>query len=59
MSSGHYNSQLLRKSSVYINLYCKSIEIKPEKFIRDAVIKELISVFVKIQTEKCVWILKN
>jgi len=39
-----------------IDIYCKTIEISPEEYIKDAITKDLIRTFVDIQPEEYIYL---
>jgi len=39
-----------------VEIYCETIEIRPEQFIRNAVVKDLIRTFVNIQSEDYIYL---
>ncbi len=38
-----------------IKIYCETIEVKPEQFIRDAIMKDLIRTYVDLQREDYIY----
>ncbi len=39
-----------------MNIYSKTIEIEPEQFIRDAIVKDLIRTYVDLQSEDYIYL---
>ena len=39
-----------------IKIYCETIEIKPEQFIKDAIVKDLIHTYGDLQSEEYIYV---
>ncbi|KKN06488.1 hypothetical protein LCGC14_1076800 [marine sediment metagenome] len=39
-----------------VKIYCDTIEINPEQFIRDAIVKGLIQTYVDLQSEEYIYV---
>ena len=39
-----------------IKIYCETIEIKPEQFIKDAIVKDLIHTYGDLQSEQYIYV---
>lgn len=42
-----------------LKIYCETIEIEPEMFIKDAIVKDLIQTYVGLQSEKFIYVGDN
>ncbi len=48
--------QLSRDIAKALNVYCEIIEIEPEQFIKDAIVKDLIQTSVDLQSEEYIYV---
>lgn len=48
--------QLSRDIAKALKVYCETIEIEPEQFINDAIVKDLIQTSVDLQSEEYIYV---
>ncbi len=46
-----FTVRLSQELAQAINIYCETIEMKPEQFIKDAIVKDLMRTYVVLQPE--------
>ena len=51
-----FTVRLSQKFAQTVNIYCETIEINPEQFIRDAIVKDLIRTYVELQSEDFIYL---
>ena len=49
-------AQLSKEFAQAVNIYCETIEINPEQFIRDAIVEKLIHSYVDIKSEDFIYV---
>ncbi len=54
--STKFTLRLSQEFAQAVNIYCKTVEIKPKKFIRDAIVKDLIRTYVDLQREDYIYL---
>lgn len=51
-----FTVRLSQELAQAVNIYCEIIEIEPEPFIRDAIVKDLIRTYVDLQREDYIYL---
>ena len=54
--STEFTVRLSEKFAQAVNIYCETIEIGPEEFIRDAIVKDLIRTYLDVQREDYIYL---